>query len=224
MNSSPQQRIPRAPRMRPSEFTPAVLRATDGGCTSGELQVFSVTGGLLSLPKLLNKGSQVKLMFLTKTGPVLGVAEMLNPISWTEQPFKFITLEENDQRRLRAAIPGSANWIMPTTGTPAMNATLVQDKVRVPKQIPVPQQKIAQSLPPVSLQTAIAQSNIVPTLESIKAPLTFDHDQPWITKYRQAMDANETPRKSIVRMFYGAFAAATLALGTIYIFHAHLLR
>jgi hypothetical protein len=46
-------------------------------------------------------------MFLTHTGPVLGVAEMLRPVSWNEQPFRFVALHENDHRRLRAAIPGS---------------------------------------------------------------------------------------------------------------------
>jgi hypothetical protein len=90
-------------RVRPPEFTPAVLRVEDGSCTPGELEMFSVTGGLLSLPKLLDQGSRVKLMFLTQTGTVLGVAEMLKPVSWDEQPFRFVSLHENDQRKLKAA-------------------------------------------------------------------------------------------------------------------------
>src|SRR5580692_7711625 len=108
MNTLPQQpHFHRPTRVRPSEFTPAVLRIEDGSCTSGELELFSLTGGLLSLPKLLDQGSRPKLMFLTQTGPVLGVAEMLRPVSWNEQPFRFVALHENDHRRLCAAIPGS---------------------------------------------------------------------------------------------------------------------
>jgi len=70
----------------------------------GKLQVISLTGGLLYLSNLLGQGSRVKLIFLTNSGPVLGAAEMLSPISWTQQPFRFLTLDECDQRKLRAAI------------------------------------------------------------------------------------------------------------------------
>jgi hypothetical protein len=101
MNHLPQlQTSQRAARVRPAEFTPAVIRVQSGGCTPGELQVISTTGGLLSLPQPLNQGSHIKLMFLTQAGPVLGEAEMLRPISWTEQPFRFIALEPDDCRRL----------------------------------------------------------------------------------------------------------------------------
>src|SRR5438093_906794 len=106
MSSLPQQRHypPRPTRVRPSEFTPAVLRFPNGGCTPGELQMFSLSGGLLGVPKPLNQGAHVKLMFLTETGPVLGEAELLRPISWTAQPFRFVSLREGDQHRLEAAI------------------------------------------------------------------------------------------------------------------------
>jgi len=40
-----------------------------------------VNGGLLSLPSPIDQGSQVKLMFLTHTGAVLGAAEMLSPVT-----------------------------------------------------------------------------------------------------------------------------------------------
>lgn len=70
----------------------------------GKLQVISVTGGLLCLSKPQDQGSQVRLMFLTRKGTVLGAAEMLSPISWHLQPFKFVGLYEDDQHRLQAAI------------------------------------------------------------------------------------------------------------------------
>jgi hypothetical protein len=52
----------------------------------------------------LNLGSDAKLMFLIRSGLVLGAAEMLHPISWSLQPFRFVTLHDDDQCRLEAAI------------------------------------------------------------------------------------------------------------------------
>jgi hypothetical protein len=46
-------------------------------------------------------------MFLTGKGSVLGAAEMLNPISWSLQPFKFVGLYDDDQEKLQAAIQSS---------------------------------------------------------------------------------------------------------------------
>jgi hypothetical protein len=71
------------------------------------LQAISLSGGLLGLPKPLDRGTQVKLMFLTGSGSVLGVAEMLSPITWSLQPFKFVKLYDDDEIRLQAAIQSS---------------------------------------------------------------------------------------------------------------------
>jgi hypothetical protein len=46
-------------------------------------------------------------MFVAPTGSVLGVAKMLTPVSWGLQPFCFVTLRDDDQSRLRAAIQKS---------------------------------------------------------------------------------------------------------------------
>ena len=46
-------------------------------------------------------------MFVTPTGPVLGTAEMLKPVSWNQQPFRFVGLEQDDQRRLQDSIQSS---------------------------------------------------------------------------------------------------------------------
>jgi hypothetical protein len=97
----------RAPRTSFAETTPAVLRFQNGRRVSGKLQVISLTGGLLCLPSPLDQGSKVKLMFLTGKGSVLGAAEMLNPISWSLQPFKFVGLLNDDQQKLQAAIRSS---------------------------------------------------------------------------------------------------------------------
>ena len=92
----------RAPRVRTTECTPAVLRFPSGDCVTGRLEVFSSTGGLLCLSKPLIRGTRIKVMFLTQTGPVLGSAEMLTPVSWTQQPFRFVAWLTGDQRRLQA--------------------------------------------------------------------------------------------------------------------------
>ena len=96
----------RAPRAQLDGITSAVLRLSDGRCIPARLQVISVTGGLLCLPRPVEQGSRSKarLMFLTRTGSVFGVAEMLSPVSWGLQPFRFVTLYDDDQDRLQGAI------------------------------------------------------------------------------------------------------------------------
>jgi len=106
----------RSPRVQLADVTPAVLRLPDGRSHRGQLETISLTGGLLSLPNMLDRGSRIKLMFLTQTGPVLGAAEMLSPVSTTRQPFRFTAIEEGDQRRLRSVVqsftdPGADAWI-----------------------------------------------------------------------------------------------------------------
>jgi hypothetical protein len=104
---SPLHAVGRAPRTRFAETTPAVLRFHNGCRARGKLQIISLTGGLLSLSKPLYQGSRVKLMFLTRHGSVLGAAEMLSPINWGLQPFKFTRLYDDDEERLQAAIQSS---------------------------------------------------------------------------------------------------------------------
>ena len=103
----------RAPRIRTTERTPAVLRFQSGDCVTGRLEVFSSTGGLLCLSKPLIRGTRIKVMFLTQTGPVMGSAEMLTPVSWTEQPFRFVALASGDKRRLQAITGSSPRVEMP---------------------------------------------------------------------------------------------------------------
>jgi hypothetical protein len=105
----PQPPPRRAPRTWFAETTPAVLRFQDGRRVRGKLHIISLTGGLLWLTTPLDQGSQVKLMFLTRSGSVLGAAEMLSPVSWSLQPFKFVRLYDDDELRLQAAIQLSLN-------------------------------------------------------------------------------------------------------------------
>lgn len=94
----------RSPRLRPAELTPIVLRCQDGRRISGKLQCISLTGGLVASSSPLPTGSVVRLLFVTPKGPVAGTAEMLHPVSWTEQPFRFAAIPQPDQQRLRAMI------------------------------------------------------------------------------------------------------------------------
>ena len=90
--------------MRLGSVTPAILRLADGRQHWGQLDSVSLTGGLLSLPSLVDPGSRLKLLFVTRTGPVMASVEMLAPVSMTEQPFQFLVIEEADQRRLRELV------------------------------------------------------------------------------------------------------------------------
>jgi len=99
----------RSPRLQFAHTTPVVLRFQSGRCIRGKLQIISVTGGLLYLSSPLDQGSRVKLMFLTESGTVLGTAEMLPSVSGTLQPFRFVTIDENHERRLRDVIQSSVD-------------------------------------------------------------------------------------------------------------------
>ena len=99
----------RSPRLQFAHPTSAVLRFQSGLRVRGKLQVISVTGGLLYLDSPLNQGTRVHLMFLTDAGTVLGTAEMLPSLSGTQQPFRFVTIDENNEHRLRDMIQSSFN-------------------------------------------------------------------------------------------------------------------
>jgi hypothetical protein len=98
----------RPPRLKLTQTTPAVLRVASGDRVQGRLQVISVTGGLLWLSKPLDKGSQANVMFLMEAGAVSGKAEMLTPISSTQQAFRFVDIGKVDRSRLQTAIASSA--------------------------------------------------------------------------------------------------------------------
>ena len=101
----------RSPRVRLGDVTPAILRLADGRQHRGQLDALSLSGGLLSLPSVLDPGSRLKLLFVTRTGPVMASVEMLAPVSTTGQPFQFLAIEEADQRRLREVVQSSTETV-----------------------------------------------------------------------------------------------------------------
>ena len=94
----------RAQRIGLDEKTPVVVRFPGNVRCSAQLQVVSVTGGLLCLQRPVQPGAIGKLMFLTSKGCIEGEAQMLTPVSWDRQPFKFTTLRELDHYRLQTVI------------------------------------------------------------------------------------------------------------------------
>jgi hypothetical protein len=70
----------------------------------GNLEVISVAGGMLRLPQPPDPNTRASLMFLSDGGPVLGKAEMLSPLSRTQQAFRFVALDRNYQRNLQLGI------------------------------------------------------------------------------------------------------------------------
>ena len=189
-------RHPQRPtRVRPTEYTPAVLRVEDGSCTQATLEIYSLTGGLLSLRKPLNRGARARLIFLTEDGPVLGLAEMLMPVSWTEQPFRFVGLNEDDEHRLRAATQPAAQ----PAAQPAKERS-----------------STAAESAPKRLEPPTGASEPAPTL---------DAEAPWIEKYRAAIDGNVPQPRSLRKIFLAALTAVTLGAGLLVcVLQSHLLR
>ena len=102
----------RCPRVQLADITPAVLRLPDGSGSRATLKTISLTGGLLDIPTTLNRGSRINLLFVTAAGPVIGAVEMLSAISTNQQPFRFVSLEESSQRRLRTVIQSFMQPVM----------------------------------------------------------------------------------------------------------------
>ncbi|MBV9573497.1 MAG: hypothetical protein JOY93_05545 [Acidobacteriales bacterium] len=98
----------RATRIKLGSTVPALVLSEDGHRAKGKLQTISVTGGLLRLVKALQQGDFVEVAFQTQSGPVHGMAEMLNPtLRATDgilQPFRFIALADDDHRTLRMVV------------------------------------------------------------------------------------------------------------------------
>lgn len=221
MSNLPQQDHPRRPpRIRPPEFTPAVLRVDDGTCTPGELELFSTTGGLLSLPKPLDQGCRVKLMFLTQTGTVLGLAEMLRPISWDEQPFRFVSLHENDRQKLRAA----------TQPAGAFDSSELVDVILVPEKSPNAETQAAETLPETRSEATeeTTEAEAAPALLPLPSfepgmRAVQEKEQQWIEKYRTAI-SNPAPKRRLPRILFALLTLAGLGAGLLYAFQTHLLH
>ena len=98
----------RAARVQLGDSVLAAIRLEDGRRAKAKLQTISATGGLLNLTHSLGQGDFVEVAFQTQAGPVHGMAEVLSPMRKTLdgvlQPFRFVALEDEDNRRLRTTL------------------------------------------------------------------------------------------------------------------------
>jgi hypothetical protein len=98
----------RAARVQLGETCLAAIRFEDGRHAKAKLQTISTTGGLLQVPRSLGNGDFIELAFQTQEGPVHAMAEILSPTGKTTdgvlQPFRFIALDDDDNRRLRTSL------------------------------------------------------------------------------------------------------------------------
>jgi len=98
----------RAARIQLGDSVLAAIRLEDGRRTKAKLQTISATGGLLQLPHSLGQGDFVEVAFQTQAGPVHGMAEVLSPMrkmaDGVLQPFRFVAIEDEDNRRLRTSL------------------------------------------------------------------------------------------------------------------------
>jgi hypothetical protein len=103
----------RATRIQLSTSAPALIRLGDGRRAKARIKSVSLTGGLLQLGRALGEGDFVEVAFHTQSGPVHGMAEMLNPerplTDGVLQPFRFIAMEDNDHRTLSLAVDQTAD-------------------------------------------------------------------------------------------------------------------
>jgi len=120
----PQQR---AQRVQFASSIPAVIKLTDGRSARAKLQTVSETGGMLRLAGALEQGNLIEVAFETESGAVKGMAEILEPTRKSKdgilQPFRFIALEDDDQRTLRNVLDSrtdqdflglrSSQWVAP---------------------------------------------------------------------------------------------------------------
>jgi len=98
----------RAPRIQLNGSVAAAIHSEGGQKARAKLQTISINGGLLQVQQELSAGDFVEIAFHTRSGPVHGMAEMLQPVSKFKtaclQPFRFIALGDDDHRKLRMAL------------------------------------------------------------------------------------------------------------------------
>lgn len=98
----------RAPRIQLNGSVPAAIHADGGQRARAKLQSISITGGLLQLPQQFSTGDFVEIAFQTSSGPVFGMAEMLEPVRKAQsacyQPFRFVALGDGDHHKLTLAV------------------------------------------------------------------------------------------------------------------------
>src|SRR5271169_304320 len=109
MTHFPQSNVSRrSPRVKLNGSVAAAVMAEGGQRARAKLQSISITGGMLQLQHELSTGDLVAIAFHTRAGAICGMAEMLHPTrkfqSACLQPFRFIALADDDERKLRMSL------------------------------------------------------------------------------------------------------------------------
>jgi hypothetical protein len=95
----------RATRVQLRNRAAALVTLGDGQRAKAKLQTVSVTGGVLQLASALEEGGFVEVAFQTTSGPVHGMAEMLQSRKTARdgivQAFRFVALDDDDHKTLR---------------------------------------------------------------------------------------------------------------------------
>jgi len=191
----------RSPRVQFAHTMPAVLRFSNGQSGHAEIRVLSLTGGLLTLPRCVHHGARVKLMFLLETGAILSPIEMLRPVNWTQQPFRFLELEPRDQHRLQ-------NTIQSALGTPVTPAASPA-RFHLPKPVTVPP-----AVKPAGTITSTRPIEATPTASAL--------DDAWITRYRERVDQRNASRKRTLAAILGAIGLSIICLcSAVYVYTYH---
>ena len=99
----------RAPRARvPHDGNDGAVKFNLGNAlVSGTLRSLSMTGGLAEFRGNIGAVPLAELTLNTPSGPVKGLVEFLSPPEKqkpSSRPFRFIALNEDDYKRLRAAV------------------------------------------------------------------------------------------------------------------------
>ena len=196
MNALPPSPPPyRSPRVRFAHTMPAVLRFSNGQSGPAEIRVLSLTGGLLTLPRCVHHGARVKMMFLLETGAVLSAVELLRPINWTQQPFRFLDLEPRDVHRLQSTIQNELGMAVPVRKSESVTASSESPKPAVR-----------------ALSTKTSTASVAPLGAMAGASETAALDDAWITRYRANLDRRNAPRKRPFAAILGAIGLSILCL------------
>ena len=171
------------------------------------------------MEKPLDRGSRARVLFLTQTGPVLGMAEMLRPLSWKEQPFRFLTMHEEDERKLRAATQPAAEIAIESAPSKveAAEPGIEHESLR-----------IEAAAPAIDVASSKIEESVAPQTEDLAPPQKFtpalDTGDPWIKKYRTAIYDTPPPQKRFFGKLFAGLAGGSLGLGAIVYALQHLLR
>jgi hypothetical protein len=106
------ERARRAPRVKLAGTILGLLRLDSGREVRTRLHQLSFTGGLLHLEKPLDEGIKVEIMFHVVKSTIRSKAVMLFPMWATQgclQPFEFISLGEEDRKKLAADLENFLN-------------------------------------------------------------------------------------------------------------------